>query len=77
MPLYEYTCRKCKRDFELLIRSDETPQCPDCGSRKLDKLLSVTAAHVGSAASALPICGAPAMGACGRSECGQGRCAFQ
>lgn len=77
MPLYEYTCRKCKRDFELLIRSDEAAQCPECGSRKLEKLLSVPAAHVGSGAGALPICGAPSMAACGRPECGQGRCAFQ
>lgn len=77
MPLYEYTCRKCERDFELLIRSDETPQCPECGSRKLDKLLSVPAAHVGSGANPLPICGVPSMAACGRPECSQGRCAFE
>jgi putative FmdB family regulatory protein len=77
MPLYEYTCRKCHSDFELLIRSDETPECPGCGSRKLEKHLSVAAAHTASGSNPLPICGAPSMAACGRPECGMGRCAFE
>jgi len=76
MPLYEYTCRKCNSDFELLIRSDETPACPDCGSRKLEKHLSVAAAHT-AGSGPLPICGAPSMAACGRPECDRGRCAFE
>ena len=77
MPLYEYTCRKCNSDFELLIRGDEAPECPGCGSRKLEKHLSLAAAHTASASSPLPICGAPSMSACGRPECGMGRCAFE
>ena len=77
MPLYEYTCHKCNSDFELLIRGDEKPECPGCGSRKLEKHLSVAAAHKASASNPLPICGAPSMSACGRPECGMGRCAFE
>jgi putative FmdB family regulatory protein len=77
MPLYEYTCRKCSSDFELLIRGDETPVCPECGSRKLEKLLSVAAAHIAGGANALPVCGMPSMAACGQPECGGGRCAFE
>ena len=40
MPLFEYRCQTCTKDVELLIRSDEQPVCPDCGSQDLDKLLS-------------------------------------
>ena len=77
MPLYEYTCRKCRSDFELLIRGQETPECPKCGSQKLEKHLSVAAAHTASGSSSLPICGTPAPLACGRPECSMGRCAFE
>ncbi len=46
MPIYEYVCRKCRHEFEVLVRGNEQPECPQCGDRKLDKLLSVPAAHV-------------------------------
>jgi putative FmdB family regulatory protein len=43
MPLYSYHCGKCDKDVELLISSSETPVCPDCGSKKLERLVSLTA----------------------------------
>jgi len=49
MPLYEYACERCGRQFELLVRSDTVPACPDCGTRELKKLLSTFA--VGTAGS--------------------------
>jgi putative FmdB family regulatory protein len=73
MPLYEYACRKCHHDFELLIRGEETPECPHCGSRKLEKLLSVPAAHTVNA-SQLPVCSVSPPGGCGAPTCGMGRC---
>ena len=40
MPLYEYQCRACGREFEKLVRpGDSVPAC-DCGSTDLEKLLS-------------------------------------
>ncbi len=73
MPLFEYECKKCHHPFELLVRADETPQCPQCGSRSLEKQLSVPAAHVGSGDKAAAFdtpCGMP-PGSCGR-QCGMG-----
>jgi len=35
MPLYSYICEDCHAASELLVRSDETPQCPSCGSARL------------------------------------------
>ena len=46
MPLYEYSCDKCSRKIELLIRGDEKPECPHCHSTKLTKLLGVVRGHV-------------------------------
>ena len=40
MPIYEYQCGACAKTCELLVRTSTTPQCPHCGSQKLDKLMS-------------------------------------
>jgi putative FmdB family regulatory protein len=43
MPLYSYHCASCDKDVELLMGSSDTPVCPDCGSQKLERLMSRTA----------------------------------
>ena len=73
MPIYEYTCDACRHDFEALVRMDEKPACPECGSRKLEKHLSVPAAHA-SRTSSLPVCDAPRQGPCGMGGCGLPEC---
>lgn len=48
MPIYEYQCRACDRGFEELVRSaaaEATVACPHCKSKKVEKRLSVFAAH--------------------------------
>ncbi len=72
MPIYEYECDGCRDEFELLIRGDETPKCPDCGGTKLQRLLSTPAAHTGGSRD-LPIAGHE-RGGCGRPQCGSGGC---
>ena len=32
MPIYEYTCTKCGKDFEELVFGDALPACPHCGA---------------------------------------------
>lgn len=63
MPTFEYYCRECDCEVELLIRGQETPVCPHCDSKQLDKLISAPAGH--AASSSLPVMGAgcPPMGA--------------
>ncbi len=73
MPIYEYECESCHHEFELLIRGDEKPVCPQCGKQKVRKQLSVPSAPV-SASNAPPSCAGPQCGAnscCGKS-CGLG-----
>jgi putative FmdB family regulatory protein len=41
MPIFEYACRACRHEFEQLVRTGDTPACPSCASRDLDKLLSL------------------------------------
>jgi len=53
VPLYEYSCQKCSREIELLVRGDKTPVCPHCRSTKLTKLLSVVSGHVAGVQKAM------------------------
>ncbi len=68
MPLYEYECKSCESVVEVLVRSQgEQVECPHCGEQKLNRLLSVPAAHSSKSAASLPVagsgesCGAPAL----------------
>jgi putative FmdB family regulatory protein len=43
MPIYEYRCRKCGKRFSVLtLRVSErvTAECPKCGGRATDRLMS-------------------------------------
>jgi len=72
MPLYEYCCQNCSKEFELLVRGGESPTCPECGDARLERLLSVPAAHVGS--GTLPVRAIPPGGPCGAGGCGRPEC---
>jgi putative FmdB family regulatory protein len=49
MPIYDYRCKECNKTFDLLVRADTVPACPECGSQQLEKLVSVLAPHGKSA----------------------------
>jgi putative FmdB family regulatory protein len=43
MPVYDYKCLKCGHRFEELVKLGETPDCPSCGERELERLFSMPA----------------------------------
>ena len=63
MPLYDFTCDDCGKDFDKLFRT--TPQrpeaaCPACGSANTRRALSLVNAGKGrgkAAAAEMPMCG--------------------
>ena len=74
MPIYEYECASCGREFETLVRkSSPPPQCPGCHGTELRKKLSAFAAITG-AASAHAELPAPCQ-SCG-NQGGPGACGF-
>ena len=67
MPIYEYICKACGHGFEELVRSNsdaDKQKCPSCGSKRVERKLSVFAPREG--ASGTPPCGSadPACGSC-------------
>lgn len=81
MPIFEYTCRDCKKTFEELVlgQDDEAIVCPHCGSSKTEKLMSCCRskvggerASVGDEAPAAKASSAPSGGCAG---CSGGSCA--
>ena len=40
MPIFEYECRSCHQEFELIVLKDTVPACPSCQGKDLEKLLS-------------------------------------
>jgi len=49
MPIYEYECASCAREFETLVRkSAPPPRCPGCDGTDLRKKLSSFAAITGA-----------------------------
>ena len=70
MPLFEYECLDCRRQFETFVTADRAPQCPACHGSHLDKLLS-SPGRVGLASrresEAIPACRAQG-GACACSH---------
>ncbi|MFM9068555.1 MAG: FmdB family zinc ribbon protein [Planctomycetota bacterium] len=76
MPIFEFECRQCHGECEVLVRNEEAPECPHCGSHELQKMLSVPAAHMRAGGGAeLPVCNpAPRAGGCGAPWCGTGGC---
>jgi len=64
MPIYEYRCNQCGKEFEeLVMNGEEHPQCPACGSKNTQRLLSGFA--LGGEAGAGFGASAPAGGGCG------------
>ena len=40
MPLYEFDCEDCGVRFEVLIRNNKPPICPECHSTRVQRRLS-------------------------------------
>ncbi|MDR2455742.1 MAG: zinc ribbon domain-containing protein [Deltaproteobacteria bacterium] len=76
MPIFEFHCSQCGREFEeLIISSSEAIACPDCGSSKCDKMLSSFRLGPGSGSlgslslDSSPSSSSSSCGSCAASSC--------
>jgi putative FmdB family regulatory protein len=73
MPIYEFHCHDCDREFEdLVMRSSDVVVCPRCGSENAEKLMSAFAVGGDARRSGESSCGscAPSPSKCSRCGCG-------
>ena len=41
MPIYEYLCKACNKEFEVLVLSSgDEVRCPECGANDVGRLMS-------------------------------------
>jgi putative FmdB family regulatory protein len=70
MPIFEYHCNECDKDFEILLIGDEEVSCPDCAGRNLRRLVS-TFSHKSEGeptrSSSCSTCSAASCATCGLS----------
>ena len=72
MPIFEYKCRKCRENFEVLFRSRDEKMsvaCPKCGSITVERLMSAFAGKIGNT-SANTSAGGEGCGSCAATSCG-------
>jgi putative FmdB family regulatory protein len=62
MPIFEYHCRDCGREFEAFVTGERKAACPACSGANLSKLLSRPGMVGATAASPA---GQPAFEGCG------------
>ena len=72
MPIYEYSCKKCGTDFEMLVSADTKVACESCGSKQVKRKLSLFA--VNTIASGSPECAHGCGGGFEGGKCGSGMC---
>lgn len=73
MPIFEYVCKECKHEFEVLVFGKDKAECPKCHSKKLEPQLSVFAAVAKGESSSMPAAGP--CGSCGDPR-GPGACSM-
>ncbi len=68
MPIYEYICSDCNNEFEELVFStNEQINCPDCGTDRVERALSVFSFSSGGSYSS-------SHGGCNCDGCSSGNC---
>ncbi len=67
MPIFEFRCKKCEKEFEFFIfRKNEVVVCPFCGGEDVEKLMSSfrLGGEGGSNSGSLGACSTCASKAC-------------
>jgi putative FmdB family regulatory protein len=44
MPIHDFRCRRCQKEFEALVRGTTPPVCPECGATEHEKRVSAPSA---------------------------------
>ncbi len=81
MPIFEYRCEACGKEFEELVFGNQDVPCPACGSTQTGKLMSRCRFKNGGGRDSLGEASDPSSGSSGVSSgsscagCSGGNCA--
>jgi len=66
MPLFDFICHACGKEFEILLMGKDRPVCPHCQSKDLEKKMSAFSVRTdgGSGSAGGSKCGGCAGGSC-------------
>jgi putative FmdB family regulatory protein len=73
MPIYEYVCLDCKKEYEILRSFNESDQpldCDECGSENVKRKLSLAIAHSGGSTVSGMGGGGGGCSSCAGGNCG-------
>ncbi len=75
MPIYEYKCNDCKKNFETLVMGNFKPQCPACDSQDLARLMSTCgfvskSTGAGGESQVTTSAASSGCGSCASTNCG-------
>ena len=75
MPIYEYKCNDCGKNFETLVMGSLKPECPSCDSKDLARLMSASgfiskSSGPGGETQVKSSAGASSCSGCPSSNCG-------
>jgi len=73
MPIYEYKCNACGKNFETLVMGNTIPGCPSCAGKDLSRLMSacgfVSKSSGPSGETTAKSAGASSCRSCSSSSC--------
>ena len=70
MPIYEYQCEKCRKEFEcIVLGSDEDISCPDCEGENVHRLMSACSFKSSGDYSSPAASSAPGCASCAGKNC--------
>ncbi len=75
MPIFEYFCSKCHREFEEIVFGDALPSCVHCGASQCEKLMSRPCLQLHGASGGGEGMPAPSSGSSKCGGCSGGNCA--
>lgn len=74
MPIYEYKCNTCDKEFETLVMGSHKPECPECDSQDLMRLMSacgfVSKGTGSNGETTIKSSSSSACGSCPSTNCG-------
>ena len=70
MPIYEYKCMKCDKEFEyLVLGSDNSVACPECDGNKVKRKMSACSFKSGGSGSYSSSSGSSGCASCSSTNC--------